>query len=178
MKKLSSFLMIALVAVISLSFTSCDKDSEVAYTLDGTWKGNMYIQYGAYESTYSIIEFDQNDGLYSGTGYWTDFYGSSYWNGKAYRPTSSFRWTVRNGNIYITFNDGSSDVVIYDYRISDNYFTGVIEANNGNRASFSLTKYGSTYNWRDYYYSESPTEVGTVTSGTDSIQPKREVVIK
>lgn len=43
MKKISSILMIAVMAIISLSFTSCDKDSDIAYTLDGTWKGDMYI---------------------------------------------------------------------------------------------------------------------------------------
>ncbi len=178
MKKISSILMIAVMAIISLSFTSCDKDSEVAYTLDGTWKGNMYIYYGSYESVYSIIEFDQNDGLYSGTGYWTDFYDNNYWGNYSYRPSTRFNWTVRNGNIYITFADGSSDVIIYNYSISDNYFRGTIEAANGNKADFSLTKYGSSYNWRDYYYNETPTGIDSVTSTSDSIMPKREVVIK
>lgn len=178
MKKLSSIFMVALVAFFTLSFTSCDKDSEVAYTLDGTWKGYMYIYYGSYQSTYSIIEFDQNDGLYSGTGYWTDFYEDYSWSGKNYRPTSRFNWTVRNGNIYISFLDGSSDVTIYNYSINDNYFRGTIEAANGNKADFSLTKYGSSYNWRDYYYSETSNTVDSVTSSNVSIMPKREVVIK
>lgn len=74
MKKFTSFLTVALMALMSLTFTSCDEDSDIAYTLDGTWKGNMYVEYGGYDATYTVIRFDQNDGFYSGTGYWIDYY--------------------------------------------------------------------------------------------------------
>lgn len=172
MKKISSILMIAVMAIISLSFTSCDKDSDIAYTLDGTWKGDMYIWYGNYESSYSIIEFDQNDGWYSGTGYWTDFYDGNYWGTNNYRPSRKFSWTVRNSNIYINFYDGSSSITIYNYTITDNYFRGTMDAANGNRVTFNLSKYGSSYNWNDYYYNETNTSIGSVTSSTDSIKPR------
>ena len=41
MKKFTSFLTVALMALMSLTFTSCDEDSDIAYTLDGTWSGYM-----------------------------------------------------------------------------------------------------------------------------------------
>ena len=31
--------------------------------------GNMLVEYGNHNALYSVIRFDQNDGIYSGTGY-------------------------------------------------------------------------------------------------------------
>ena len=62
MKKFTTLLTMAFIALMSISFTSCDDDSDIAYTLDGTWKGNMLVEYGNYDATYSVIRFDQNDG--------------------------------------------------------------------------------------------------------------------
>lgn len=42
MKKLYTMFMMAMMAVMAVSFTSCE-DEEIARTLEGTWKGNMYI---------------------------------------------------------------------------------------------------------------------------------------
>ena len=178
MKKITSFLTIALIAIISFSFTACDNDSNVAYTLDGTWRGDMHVQYGNYSSTNSVIRFDNNDGLYSGTGYWVDYYGGNYWNNRNY-IANRITWTVRNRNIYIRLLDEGSEVVIYDYELSSNYFTGHVEANNGNRAFFRLTK-DNNYNWRDFYYNKISTSIGSISrsASTDSIQPMRKFVVK
>lgn len=48
MKKFTTLLTMAFIALMSISFTSCDDDSDIAYTLDGTWKGNMLVEYGKY----------------------------------------------------------------------------------------------------------------------------------
>lgn len=125
----------AFIALMSISFTSCDDDSDIAYTLDGTWKGNMLVEYGNY--TYSVIRFDQNDGFYSGTGYWIDYFKGNYWHGNNY-IANRITWTVRNRNIYITLLDEGSDVVIYDYALGDRKFSGYVDADNGNRAYFEL----------------------------------------
>lgn len=74
MKKFTTLLTMAFIALMSISFTSCDDDSDIAYTLDGTWKGNMLVEYGNHNALYSVIRFDQNDGIYSGTGYWIDYF--------------------------------------------------------------------------------------------------------
>ena len=66
MKKFTTLLTMAFIALMSISFTSCDDDSDIAYTLDGTWTGNMFVKYGNNKATYSVIRFDQNDGFYSG----------------------------------------------------------------------------------------------------------------
>ena len=148
MKKFTTLLTMAFIALMSISLTSCDEDSDIAYTLDGTWRGNMYVQYGGVDATYSVIRFDQNDGIYSGTGYWIDYYQEDYWHGNNY-IANRIRWTVRNRNIYITLLDENSNVVIYDYALGDRKFSGYVEADNGNRAYFELSR--DSYNWRDDY---------------------------
>ena len=148
MKKFTTLLTMAFIALMSISFTSCDEDSDIAYTLDGTWRGNMYVQYGNVDATYSVIRFYQNDGIYSGTGYWIDYFDRNYWHGNNY-IANRITWTVRNRNIYITLLDENSDVVIYDYALGDRKFSGYVEADNGNRAYFELSR--DSYNWRDDY---------------------------
>lgn len=150
MKKFTTLLTMAFIALMSISFTSCDDDSDIAYTLDGTWRGNMFVEYGNYKATYSVIRFDQNDGIYSGTGYWIDYYRGNYWHGNNY-IANRIRWTVRNKNIYIFLLDEGSDVVIYDYALGDRKFSGYVEADNGNRAYFELSRDFDSYNWRDDY---------------------------
>lgn len=148
MKKFITLLTMAFIALMSISLTSCDEDSDIAYTLDGTWRGNMYVQYGGVDATYSVIRFDQNDGLYSGTGYWIDYFKGYNLHGNDY-IANHITWTVRNRNIYITLLDENSDVVIYDYALGDRKFSGYVEADNGNRAYFELSR--DSYNWRDDY---------------------------
>lgn len=148
MKKFTTLLTMAFIALMSISLTSCDEDSDIAYTLDGTWRGNMYVQYGNVDATYSVIRFDQNDGIYSGTGYWINYFDRNYWHGNNY-IANRITWTVRNRNIYITLLDENSDVVIYDYALGDRKFSGYVEADNGNRAYFELSR--DSYNWRDDY---------------------------
>lgn len=87
MKKFTTLLTMAFIALMSISFTSCDDDSDIAYTLDGTWKGNMLVEYGNQKALYSVIRFDQNDGFYSGTGYWIDYFDRNYWHGNNYIAT-------------------------------------------------------------------------------------------
>lgn len=172
--------MIAVMAIISLSFTSCDRDSEVAGILDGTWSGQMSIKYGGYTTTRSVIHFDNDNDFYSGTGYWLDYYDGSYWNNSDVRP-SRFTWKVNQGVIYIYFTGEDSNLRIYNYTISDNYFSGVIKASNGNEAKFNLTKDTGYYNWRGYnYYNKvsNSTDSLNIVSSTDSLKPKREVVSK
>ena len=184
MKKFTSFLTVALMALMSLTFTSCDEDSDIAYTLDGTWSGNMYVEYGGYDATYTVIRFDQNDGFYSGTGYWIDYYDRNYWDGRNY-IANRIRWTVRNSNIYIDLIDEGNSVVIYDYTLNDRNFSGYVNAENGNRAYFEMYSDSKGYNWRDYDwgYNKLDTSIGMggISSGaasTSAEKPVRKFVVK
>ena len=59
MKKFTSILTMAFIALMAMTFTSCDEDAEIAYTLEGTWSGNMYVsmEYDGrvYDATYSVL---------------------------------------------------------------------------------------------------------------------------
>lgn len=61
MKNLKTLLTMAIVALMSLSFTSCDEDADIGDTLYGTWKGYMDIgltyDNRYYASTTSEITF-------------------------------------------------------------------------------------------------------------------------
>ena len=40
MKKFYTTLMMAMMAMLTLSLTSCETDEEIANTLEGTWRGD------------------------------------------------------------------------------------------------------------------------------------------
>ena len=64
MRKLHTILAILMMAMTTFTMTSCDEDDDIAYTLDGVWEGNMYMQSSAngrvYQSSYSMLQFDQD----------------------------------------------------------------------------------------------------------------------
>ncbi len=181
MKKFTSLLTMVFIALMSLSLTSCDEDSEIAFTLDGTWKGNMYVEFRGYSAVRSVISFEQ-ESMYSGTGYWVDYYDHDYWNGNDY-IANHIRWTVRNGNIYIHLIEEGSDVVIYDYSLTSSRFVGCVESSNGNRAQFTLYNDNYNYNWRyddwswGYSSVDKTTDVGNIPSRTisDSVKTEKPV---
>ena len=79
MKRLVTILILMTTALLSFTFTSCDPYAEVAYYMDGTWKGDIYVSSECdgqvYKAAYSEIEFDS--GYNSGDGYWIDYYSNS-----------------------------------------------------------------------------------------------------
>ena len=163
MKRLYTLGMLALVALMSLTFTSCDDDANVAYYLDGTWRGNMYVNSTydgvTYTSTYSVITF--NAGYNSGSGYWVDYYTNGHWGSRDYVANHIY-WKVRDRNIYIHFVEENTDVVIYNYSLGDSYFSGQVDAG-GSYADFHLSK-DSYDDWDDLdwgYWGYSSTSSNT-----------------
>ena len=115
MKKLYTTLMIAMMGLMTLSFTSCETDEEIAYDLEGTWVGNMSIA-DAYGEAYvdSEITFLRYSNSYTeGNGLWADYYGPRDY--EVYR----FEWYVDFGTIYIRFEDGAR-VEIRSYSLNSN----------------------------------------------------------
>ena len=155
MKKIYTHIAVALMAVLTMTaFTSCDKDSEIAYDLDGIWQGtivgNYYSsRYGATRTDYDTeIRFYQN-GAFSrgGTGYEID---RENWTG--YTTRFDFDWKVRDERIYITYDDGFQ-VVIRDwetyYMGNTMRFRGYFEDyHTGEQlASFNLIKVSERYSY-------------------------------
>lgn len=180
MKKLISILTVLLIGLGTISLSSCD-DEMTAYTLEGTWEGDMYMGYyyggREYYASYTVLEF-LTDPLSntSGRGYWVDYYDE-------FSPYSSFYsridWRVDNGTIYIRFNDDydysiyNYDIAIRDYRLNDNHFRGRI-FHDDSYETFDLIHTSSPhwgYNdwgWRAYgtYYGTN----GTTRSTADSTE--------
>ncbi len=155
MKKFTTSLLTGLAALLSLSLASCDEDADVAYALDGAWRGNVYTTSTwnglTYQASCSEVQF--NSGYDSGTGYWIDYYSGAPWDYIA----NHIRWKVRGGDIYIHFDEENSDIVIYNYHLDDYHFSGqLVASGSSDRISFSL-QHISSPNWYayDYYGSDS-----------------------
>ena len=44
MKKFYSIITFVFMAMAAATLTGCDEDSNIAYTIEGVWEGNMYKQ--------------------------------------------------------------------------------------------------------------------------------------
>ncbi len=167
MKKFKSIWAFVMMLMMTLSFTSCDKDSDIAYTLDGTWSGYMQLRHyydGTWYDTYNAKVYFNTTGWSSGTGMWQDIY-STY-----LKPTQAIRWSVNNGNIYIDFQESGEKAIISSYSLDDEYFSGVIQFyssyyDGGVSTSyrFQFVKVGSI-DWSGYsYYYGAKANNGTGT---------------
>ncbi len=181
MKKLYSILPAMMALLMAASFSSCvNEDSDIAYTLEGTWRGDMRIWSDyrgyAYYATYTEITFLRDPGRWSsGAGYWVDYYSGAPWDYVA----NHIEWTVVNGEIRIYFREDDNYLYIRDYRLSNNRFYGTLY-DAGQRVDFTLDHISSpnwnTYNrwgyddwyYDDYYYSRQ-------TRSNDSIAVEKPV---
>lgn len=159
MKKLYTLLMMAMMSVMAVSLTSCD-DEQIAYTLEGTWRGNMYISSEwngrYYNSTATEITFLKDPYAYSsGTGYWVDYYSGAPWDYVA----NHIEWEVYNRNIRIYFVEDGNSFVIRDYHLNNSRFTGYIndhgtdvefELYNVSRPNYNSYRWGYS-GWNNYY---------------------------
>lgn len=186
MKKFKSIWAFVMMLMMALSFASCDKDSDIAYTLDGTWSGRMQISQryyydGGWLSTNEIEVYFDNTDLYSGTGYWHDYYSGSRY------VVNRIKWYVNDGNIYISFLDSGEKAVIHNYSLNDRSFGGYISFSYSGSWSypdeqyeFILYRTGTSYNWSNYNYgydwwnSYAKSKKGdSIASETDSVQVKK-----
>ena len=148
MKKFYTNTMMALMSALMMTtLTSCDKDTMLAWDLDGLWSGTIigdyyYDRYGLAGDIYDTeIYFYQNgDFSRGGTGYQVDR------NRETRRYTRyDFDWRVKNQKIYIYYDD-NYEAVIRDYEIYDvgrtSHFRGFLDdAYDGTQlASFDLVK--------------------------------------
>lgn len=180
MKRLSTLLTALLAVCATVSLTSCDEDDDIAYTLEGTWRGNMYVSSKwdgyTYDATYTELCFVQDPYSYSsGTGYWIDFYSA---NAPYQYIANHTEWTVRNGVIHIHLIEENSYVDIADYRLDDGRFDGTIyygdqyvdfQMNHISSPNWGSYNYGYDY-WYDYYAKKNP---ATRSTGATTDQPVR-----
>lgn len=145
-----------LTIMVALCLTSCDEDVDTAYDLNGIWEGTIYGDYyydrygGAVATTSwdTQIEFVQN-GDFSKGGDGTEL---DYNQDTGEVTLSEFTWTVRNGRIYMSYDDGYQ-IVINDYELytvaNTPRFRGYfLDWDTGEQlASFNLIKTSSWASW-------------------------------
>lgn len=149
MKKLTTIFALALMAVMTVSlFVSCDEDDEIAYTLNGTWTGNLSAYYqdrwGLVGDHYRTTITFYNDG----TGEEVDYDVRSPYRDYSYCP---FFWTVNNGTITLRYQDSNwVPVYIYDYSLNSNYFSGYMDDGTSRDIIFRFF-YDGSFNWEPFY---------------------------
>lgn len=151
MKKLMSIISMLLLALTATTLVSCDDDSDIAMTLEGTWQGDMevrtYYDGQYYQALSSEICFVQDPYTYSsGTGYWIDYYQNSPWRNN--QVANHIEWTVSNGVINVYFVEEETSLQIRDYRLYNGYFEGTIYYDN-QTVNFRLQQVSSP-NWNSY----------------------------
>ena len=132
------------------ALTSCDQDAwdrQDARTLDGTWTGYIDVYYAdrwgwtgdSYRTTFRFVQ----ENAYGGWGEEADYnlsYGDSFY--------SEFMWEVVNSTIRITYPSrlGLAPILIYKYRLYDDFFEGYIDDGTNKDIRFQLY-YDGNYNW-------------------------------
>lgn len=136
MKKVSTLMAMAFLALMALTFTSCEGDDfDTAANLNGTWRGSLGQYYSTvYGDGYAEWETEFRFENYSGTtGASTSGYGEEidfdpdYWSDYKYYD---FRWEVAYGNIYLHYSNGD-ELVIRNYSMSGDRIRGVLETIDG-----------------------------------------------
>lgn len=184
MKKITSFLTLTLIALMSFSLTSCDDDEAIAYTLEGTWEGDMYVYYNfngeTYSASRSILYFDRDPYSYaSGSGYWIDYYNYGPYGYYA----TNIEWTVVNGKIRIYSIEDNQNYYISDYSLDDGQFHGYIDYGNGSSSIEFHLRHTSSPNWNNYdwngwgdynsYYYYSPAKKSASKADSTAEKPVR-----
>lgn len=157
MKRITSMLTMVMIAMLSFTFVSCElDDDDIAYNLEGVWEGEIrgdYFDRYGHGTTYNgaRIEFYQNPYEYaSGSGREVDFDAYGYRTDIVH-----FHYTVENGTIFISYDDGT-DVAITHYTLWSDEFRGEFRDYHNGRtlATFRFYRVNSWRNdWRyDHYY--------------------------
>lgn len=159
MKKIFYYAMMLMLA--GFTMTSCETDEEIARKLTGVdWEGNLNTYYrnrfgdefldGEYRTVWRFEgdHYDSYGNAIRGYGYEADYDLYDRRN-IAYSP---FTWEVRNGNIYIYYDDRTwNDVRIdyYDYTITYSRFSGTMYDWEDRIYDFDLYA-NSSWHWDDY----------------------------
>ena len=156
MNKTFAFFRIILIALVGLTFTSCDEDIITGSTIQGVWSGKMYVTSEwdgyTYTSSRTEIEFCGDDfNVTRGTGYWIDRYSRAPWD-YYYSP---FTYRVSRGVIIITFLFDGGEVAISNYSVQGNRFVGNLDYSN---ESFVLYRVDDYDDWDDYHQGYWPND--------------------
>ena len=151
MKKVYNYLFIGIVAMLSMTLSSCGEDEDVARRLDGIWEGEVRQNWAWRWSDYSTYQYVDME-------FYIDPYYYAEGTGVEYDYTSSFSYVVcpfsfrvRSGVIYIDYRDGTM-VRITNYSLSSGRFSGTFRDYYSGDYLADFTFY-KVANFRHYRYS-------------------------
>lgn len=107
--KYCKFLMVCCLVAV---FSGCEEDDDYrGYMLSGRWFGNLGMMVDGQPAIGSDLEFIPQDygGYTQGYGYETDYYYG--WRGRVEIVEHYFTWTVRDGIIYLRFDNPELDCI-------------------------------------------------------------------
>jgi hypothetical protein len=178
MKKFIYYTMMLMLA--GFTMTSCETDEEIARRLtDVDWEGNLDTYYtnrwgesfrdGEYRTVWRFVAdyYDRYGNATHGYGYEADY---DYYS-RVHCAYSPFHWEVRNGNIYIYYDDPTWNSVRIDwsdYSLTYNHFHGTMYDWENRVYDFNLYSITSWRwdDWNDYYY-RYRTRSADAASGAD-----------
>ena len=122
--------------------------------LSGEWRGDFGMYYNYVDRRGRQYTFDSYDTritfipAYSqarhGRGTQVDYYDYGPYEYQYYK----FSWSIYNGNLYLTYDyDHELDTKISNYRMTNDYFSGVFSSTG---TTFRLYKLADYYNWTPY----------------------------
>lgn len=148
MKTIKNTIACLLLAVVTLPFVSCepDPDSDRGYMLSGKWFGDVGMYVDGRRARGSVLEFIPDGSYTSGYGFETDYYGRY----GTLTVEHEFDWYVADGVIVMLFDNPDLDCQIWDYSLSDSYFTGYMDGAYS-ETRFRLQSYGKYWYTNGYY---------------------------
>ena len=153
-RTLYPILSLMLITLVTLLSACMDRDTEQSIALSGQWRGDFGMFYDYIDNRGRQWTFDSYDTRITftpaynyarrGRGTQVDYYLEGPYEYQYY----SFSWEIINGVVYLTYDyDHQLDTRITDYRMTDDYFSGVF-SNTG--TAFRLYKMVDFYDWRPY----------------------------
>lgn len=170
----SKLWMAVLMIVAVAGLASCDEDEKIGYRVQGHWFGDLDMWMGREKALISEIEFEPYGwGYNKGAGWEIDYY--RYY---PYEMYHEFEYVIRDGIIYMRFDDPDLDCAIADYRLTATYFSGYIADyyNLQNLTYFKLKNY-DTYWDGGYggYYPYYTKEKGEQIDSAQTAVPREDV---
>lgn len=175
MKKIISTAAMVMMAMTTMIFSSCE-DVFIADNLSGTickiWEGRISTYYEdrwglTGDDYHTVMQFNSNPySLTRGTGSEVDYdihnpYGN-YWY-------SDFEWRVKDGVIELRYADTDfMPVYIYEYTLTDNFFSGYMDDGTNKEIVFRLSLRES-FDWSPYYGEYLPSQKRMAPEIKDSV---------
>lgn len=171
MKTMKHYLwMFSILLCGAFVFISCNEDEQIGNYINGHWFGDMDMWIDGEKSRGSEIEFIPDGWGYSyGHGIEVDYY---YYGS----ITHYFDYRIKDGIVYMTFDDPNLDCAIVDYRLTSTNFSGWIADyyTLENMTHFNLRNYDRY--WDDYgygrYYVKAERDWDEDTNNTQKEAPK------